>query len=109
MKRTSEYLLVFFLLGGLLSMAQTSDEGRVQVKSSDGQIVFDLSDAVASRSADSKSNDIRYSIQFRGKPLMSEAVLGLKPKGEAALGPGMHKAGVSTETHDETYSIPVGK
>ncbi len=79
------------------------------MKSPDGQVVLVLSDGTANDSAAAKSNDIRYSVEFHGKRLMDDAVLGMKLPGQAALGPGMHRVNVQTSTRDETYSIPVGK
>lgn len=98
--------LSVFCLGGV-ALAQSSDS-VIAVNSPDGQIVFTLSD-VAGHAADLPGNGVRYSVDFHGKPLLSEGMLGLKLQGLAALGPGMHKVNAQTSEHDETYTIPVGK
>ena len=102
-------LLCSALAGHVAASAQGSDDGRLRVKSPDGQLVFILSDAVHSREIAPKSNDLRYSVDFHGKWLMDESVLGLQLEGQAPLGPGMKQVNVQTGTHDETYTIPVGK
>jgi alpha-glucosidase len=100
---------VAILSFGAIAIAQDPDAARVRVKSPDGQIVFILSDAPTTHALEHASNALRYSIDFHGKWLMDEGVLGLKLQGQPALGPGMKKIGVHTSEHDETYTIPVGK
>jgi alpha-glucosidase len=109
MGRISVYPLLIASLSGILAWAQNPDAARIQVKSPDGQVVFALSYGPSNDSTESKSKDLRYSIEFRGKRLMEDGVLGLKLQGQAALGPGMHQVGLNSGGHDETYSIPVGK
>jgi hypothetical protein len=82
---------------------------RLKVASPNGQIVFILGDAKASQALEPGVNDLRYAVDFRGKWLMDESVLGLKLEGQPALGPGMKQVGVQTSRHDETYTIPVGQ
>jgi alpha-glucosidase len=94
---------------GAMAFAQDPDTARVRVKSPDGQIVFILSDAPTTHALEHSSNALRYSIDFHGKWLMDEGVLGLKLQGQPALGPGMKKVAAHTSEHDETYTIPVGK
>jgi alpha-glucosidase len=84
-------------------------DSRLRVASPNGQIVFIISDAPHSHALDPASNDLRYSVDFRGKWLMDESVMGLKLEGQTALGPGMRQVNVETGQHDETYTIPVGK
>lgn len=100
---------VSFVSFGIIACAQNPDAARVRVASPDGQIVFILSDAPTSHALEPAANDIRYSVDFHGKWLMNEGVLGLKLGGQPALGPGMRKVNVQTAQHDETYDIPVGK
>jgi alpha-glucosidase len=100
-------LSVLFFAANLL--AQFPDVSRLKVASPDGQIVFILGDATASQALEPGVNDLRYAVDFHGKWLMDESVLGLKPEGQAALGPGMKQVRVQTGQHDETYTIPVGK
>lgn len=91
------------------SVAQSAPDSRLRVASPDGQIVFILSDATHTHAMDSASIDLRYAVDFHGKWLMDESVLGLKIEGQPTLGPGMKVTDVRPGQHDETYSIPVGK
>jgi alpha-glucosidase len=52
---------------------------------------------------------MHYAVDFRGKWLMDESVLGLKIQGQPALGPGMKQVHAVSGHVDESYSIPVGK
>jgi alpha-glucosidase len=104
-------LLLLCLLASLFtanSFAQSSDP-RLRVTSPDGQIVFILGDAKASQALDPGVSDLRYAVDFHGKWMMDESVLGLKLEGQPALGPGMNQVKVQTGRDDETYAIPVGK
>jgi alpha-glucosidase len=105
--------LPFRCLSVLLLAAHLCAQGttvpRIKVMSPDGQITLLLSDAKASKSMDPPSNDLRYSVDFHGKWLMDEGVLGLKFEGQPALGPGMRQVRVTTGQADSTYAIPVGK
>ena len=98
--------LPIFLVDGVFAQAPDS---RLRVTSPDGQIVFILSDAAQTHVVDPASNDLRYAVDFGGKWLMDESVLGLKLEGQPALGPGMRQVKVETGQHDETFTIPVGK
>jgi alpha-glucosidase len=109
MRRTLVQPLLFVFLGGSFALAQNPDAAGTQVKSPNGQIVFQVSDTPMKRDMESASNDIHYSVQFRGKQLVDESVLGLKLQGQPALGPGMRKVNAKTSEHDETYTLPVGK
>src|SRR5208282_6751055 len=91
------------------SLAQSPAVARLKVASPNGQIVFILGDAKASQALEPGVNDLRYAVDFQGKWLMDESVLGLKLEGQPALGPGMKQLQVQTGQHDETYTIPVGK
>ena len=92
-----------------LVVAQNAAVPRLRVTSPNGQVVFILSDAKASHAMDAQSNDLHYSVDFHGKWLMDEGVLGLKLAGQPALGPDMNQVSVKTGQHDDTYTIPVGK
>ena len=109
MKRTNLSLLAFSLLCASTTFAQNPDAARVRVTSPDGQIVFILSDAPTTHALEHASNALRYSIDFHGKWLMDEGVLGVQLQGQPALGPGMKKVAERTAQHDETFTIPVGK
>ncbi|MGA8086035.1 MAG: glycoside hydrolase family 97 protein [Terracidiphilus sp.] len=109
MRRILVYPLLSAFLSGSFALAQNPDAAGIEVKSPDGQIVFLLSDGPTGGAAKAATADIHYSVQFRGKQLMNESVLGLKLQGQPALGPGMHRVNERTSQHDETYTIPVGK
>ena len=106
--RSSVLCLVVFI-ACLRAAAQGPEAARIRVTSPDGRVVFILSDAVAGRSMNPVNNDLRYSVDFRGKWLMDESILGLKLEGQAPLGPGMHQVHVERGQADSTYTIPVGK
>ena len=89
--------------------AQTENVLRLRVTSPDGQVVFILGDAKASAALNPGVGDLRYAVDFHGKWLMDESVLGLEIDGQPTLGPGMVQQHVETGQHDETYTIPVGK
>jgi alpha-glucosidase len=91
------------------SIAQNEPATRLRVASPDGQVVFILSDAPHTLVIEPGDRDLRYSVDFRGKWLMDEGVLGLKVEGQPALGPGMKQVSVQTAQQDETYTIPFGK
>ena len=97
------------LLFGSISSAQNLDAARVRVTSPDGQIIFILSDAPTMHALEHTTNALRYSVDFHGKWLMDEGVLGFELQGQPALGPGMRKIAEHASEHDETYTIPVGK
>jgi alpha-glucosidase len=107
MARPLSVLCLSALLSVVECSAQTSD--RVHVASPNGQIVFTVSDAAAGPSAKPLSNSLRYCVDFRGKWLMDESVLGLELEGQSPLGPGMRHVNVKTGQSDTTYTIPVGK
>ena len=84
MRRTLLYPLLIALLGGSFAVAQSLDAGVLQLKSPNGQISLTLSDAPKSQTAEPASNDIHYSVEFRGKRLLDASVLGLKLQGQAS-------------------------
>jgi alpha-glucosidase len=97
------------LLGLAASTYSQSPDARVRVTSPDGKVVFVLSDAAIPNKAEPKRSGLRYAVDLQGKPLLDESSLGLKLQGAPVIGPGMHKVGVHTGQHDESYKIPVGK
>ena len=104
-------ICVVYLLVGFAGRAfsQDSDPARVRVASPDGNIVFSLSDSAGNKATEPKRRKLQYSVDFRGKWLVDESALGLKVDGVPVIGPAMHKIGVHSGQHDETYTIPVGK
>lgn len=109
MRRTLIYPLLLAVLSGSFAAAQNNNAAEIQVMSPNGQIVFQLSDAPEVGSTKPANDGIHYSVQFRGKRLMDESMLGLKLQGQPTLGPGMRHVNVRTSQQDETYTIPVGK
>ena len=79
-----------------VALAQNANVPRIRVASPDGQIVFLLGDSTASQALNPGVNDVRYAVDFRGKWLMDESVMGLKLEGQQPLGPGMKQVRVQT-------------
>ena len=52
---------------------------------------------------------LRYAVEFHGKPLFEDSLLGLKLEGQPPLGPAMRQVNVQKDSADESYTIPVGK
>ena len=105
--------LPFVLVVSILS-AQGTDSGPLRVASPNGQIVLTLlsgnGDAAGhASSGDASVSGLRYAVEFHGKHLIDESVLGIKLEGQPALGPAMHVVSVKTNLVDESYTIPVGK
>jgi alpha-glucosidase len=78
--------------------AQPAGQQSLQVASPNGRIVFAL-----------LSQPLRYSVDFQGKHLIDQSELGLELEGQPALGPDAHLVNVQHSSHDESYTIPVGK
>jgi alpha-glucosidase len=55
------------------------------------------------------SSALHYIVEFHGKRVLDESLLGLKFDGQPPLGPGMKQISVKASQADETYTIPVGK
>ena len=94
---------------GVSCFAQGTEVPRLKVTSPNGELVFILGDAKASQALNPGVNDLRYAVDFHGKWLMDESVLGLKLAGQSPLGPGMLQSHVQTGRRDDTYTLPVGK
>ena len=94
---------------GTVAYAQTEAPAPLRVASPDGQIVLLLSHSTVGPATDPSSRGMHYAVDFRGKWLMDESVLGLKIQGQPALGPGMKQVHAVSGHVDESYSIPVGK
>ena len=84
-------------------------DNRLRVTSPDGQITFIFGDASITQTLQPAVSGMHYSVDFHGKWLMDESILGLQIEGQPALGPGMHQVSVHTGQTDDTYTIPVGK
>jgi alpha-glucosidase len=99
-------LLLSFLLAFLpiaMAHAQDSDAGLPRVESPDGAV------AVMLFARPGASGGLRYVVEFHGKRVLDESVLGLKIEGQRPLGPGMKQTRVTSSQADETYTIPLGK
>jgi alpha-glucosidase len=109
--RRATLLCLIALFATTALTAQTANTSPVKVISPNGQITLLLFDSGAATGgqADSKTNDLRYAVEFHGKRLMESARLGLDLAGQPPLGPGMKLTAITPESADETYTIPVGK
>ncbi len=59
---------------------------------------------------DSGTNtNLRYTVDFHGKPLFVASKLGLELVGQPALGAGMKLIATQAETVDDAYTLPAGK
>ena len=105
--RTTLLCLLVFCVAEAVT-AQGNNEAAVKVTSPNGQITFLLFDAAPAANAGAQAG-LRYAVEFHGKPLIAESKLGLELAGQPALGPGMHKVAVQTDSVDRSYTIPVGK
>ncbi len=98
-------LLALFVAAGILNAQSPGNAvtAAASVTSPNGQITLRLFDASG------PSSDLRYTVDFHGKPLFVASKLGLDLVGQPAVGPGMHKTGEQTESADDTYTLPAGK
>ena len=97
-------------------VGETNDTATEKAASPNGQIAFLLFDSQPVTAAGAPSaapasveGGLRYTIEFHGKRLIAESLLGLEIEGQSPLGPGMHKTAAQSGTVDEGYTIPVGK
>lgn len=104
MPRLSSFLLCVLILAPFsLSQAQDGDAGLPRVESPNHELAMML----LTRSG--AKGGLHYIVEFHGKRVLDESVLGLKLEGQPALGPGMRQTSVKASQADETYTIPVGK
>ena len=97
--------ICFVFAAAFLAPAQDAGQGRWQVTSPNGQIVFVLSNG----SLGAGPAALRYSVDFHGKRLLDEGELGLDLQGSRRLVRACTYVGSKPGSADETYSIPVGK
>jgi alpha-glucosidase len=100
-----------FFLASAFAIAQ-ANSGRVA--SPDGQLVLTISTGPAQPEPNAPPRarpveGLRYSVEFHGKPIFVNSLLGLKLEGQEPLGPGMRQVNAETGSGDQTYTIPVGK
>src|SRR5580658_3578078 len=73
---------------------------QTSVKSPDSAIEMSVSTA---------GGQLKYSVTYRGKPVVADAALGLQLAGEVVPGPNVRIAAAREGSVDETYSMPHGK
>jgi alpha-glucosidase len=97
--------LIFLSLVLLLSLSTFAqdDAGLPRVESPNGAV------SVMLLTRPGANNGLRYIVEFHGKRVLDESVLGLKFDGQPTLGPDMKQTSVKASQADETYTIPVGK
>jgi alpha-glucosidase len=98
--------LLGLLVAAVILNAQTQGNAgtaAATVTSPNGQITLRL------YAGDGAGNDLRYMVDFHGKPLLVASKLGLDLVGQPAVGPGMRKTGEQPKSADDTYTLPVGK
>jgi alpha-glucosidase len=91
------------LIRNLLLACLTLSAGawaQTSVKSPDGSIEMSISTA---------GGQLKYSVTYRGKPVIADAALGLQLTGEVVPGPNVRIAAAREGSIDETYSMPHGK
>ncbi|MGA3240044.1 MAG: glycoside hydrolase family 97 N-terminal domain-containing protein [Bryobacteraceae bacterium] len=65
--------------------------------------------AWAQMSISTAGGQLKYSVTYRGKPVIADAALGLQLTGEVVPGPNVRIAAAREGSVDETYSMPHGK
>jgi alpha-glucosidase len=103
MFRTRLIIPSLLILFSLSTACAQNDAGLPRVESPNGA----LSMMLLTRSG--ANGGLHYIVEFRGKRVLDESILGLKFEGQATLGPGMKQTSVKSSQADETYTIPVGK
>jgi alpha-glucosidase len=103
-----------FVVATSLTHAQNSQTASVRVASPNDQIVLILSTGPAQGEPmpgppRPPVDSLRYAVEFHGKPLFADSLMGLKLEGQEPLGPGMRQGNAQKGNADETYTIPVGK
>jgi len=73
---------------------------QTSVKSPDGAIEMSVS---------TPGGQLKYSVTYRGKPVIADAALGVQLAGQTVPGPGARIAAAREGTVDETYTMPHGK
>ncbi len=104
-------VLFCLLLSGFapFGFAESTTSTPLKVVSPDGQIVLSLSGSTVGPDTDPSCRGMHYAVDFHGKWLVDESVLGLKLEGQPELGPGMKRVHAESGHVDESYTIPVGK
>lgn len=103
-----KFLLWLAPAAALSAAAQNAPVHPVHVTSPDGQIEFVLS-GPEDVSAPAQPATLRYSVDYRGKPLIENSALGLDIDGQPPLGPSVHKVSAVYGQTDDTYAVIAGK
>jgi alpha-glucosidase len=115
MPRLRLFLLVsLMLLVTASAIGQDSQTKSIRVASPNEQIVLIVSTGppqpeTAPGPPRAVVDNLRYAVEFHGKRLFEDSVLGLKLEGQSPVGPGMRQVNAQKGTVDESYTIPVGK
>lgn len=96
-------LLISLCLLASSAFVSAQDAGLPRVESPNGALDIMLF------ARPGASGGLRYVVEFHGKRMLNESILGLKLAAQAPLGPGMKQVSVEPSQHDQTYTIPVGK
>ena len=110
MFRPSAFLPVVFLVA-TFAVAQNNP---VRVASPNNQLVLTLSTGPSEPQPNAPGRErpmqgLHYSVQFHGKALFDDSVMGLKLEDQQPLGPAMQVVNQQPGSGDQTYTIPVGK
>jgi alpha-glucosidase len=102
------------VFSGAIAVAQDAQTNSLRVVSPNDQVVLILSSGPAQAEAmpgppRPPVDGVRYAVEFHGKRLMEDSILGLKLEGQSALGPRMRQGTVQKGSEDKSYTIPVGK
>jgi len=90
----------FVALGSAVSTGQQNPAGQsVNLKSPDGQIVFDLS----------ASDGVHYRVAYHGHPCILESPLAIELADGITLGPGAAIESIENREVNESYTQPIGK
>jgi alpha-glucosidase len=105
---------VLFVPVSTFVLAQSPQTSSVRLASPNDQIVLFLSTGPAQTEPmpgppRPPVDSLRYAVEFHGKRLFADSLMGLKLAGQEPLGPGMRQGNAQKGSADETYSIPVGK
>ena len=103
MLRARLILPCLFLVLSLTTAFAQEEAGLPRVESPNGEVSMMLLSRPGAKAG------LRYIVEFHGKRVLDESVLGLKLEGASALGPGMKQTAVKATQTDETYTIPAGK
>ncbi|HET6208668.1 MAG TPA: glycoside hydrolase family 97 N-terminal domain-containing protein, partial [Terracidiphilus sp.] len=105
------FLCAIFVVATSLTYAQNSQTASVRVVSPNDQVILILSTGPAQGEPmpGPPVDSLRYAVEFHGKTLFGDSLMGLKLEGQEPLGPGMRQRNAQKGSADETYTIPVGK